>query len=334
MCYLSGKNSHRGRGSRERRVDPDAVILYIVPTNCHRTLRRHRSFAYEEIFMGATLGSASNERDYQKVNRLILAEQIAKEAGELLKGLQSKDLQTSDKGLDGLCSTADILSAALIVKRLKEAFPGDNILAEDGGGVDEDGSSPTWIIDPIDGTTNFLHGLPFYTVSMACVSPDKTPIASVVFAPMLDLLFAAPSDGAATCNGRQCGVSRREVADKALVLTGFTHRISPDSSNFISFVTASSKTMGTRRSGCASLDLCFVAHGWGDVYFHHSLKCWDTAAAVHIVRAAGGVALTLSGNVHSLDDKSIVAGNHPLCMDLIRLLAMSDTLLPENRRYD
>jgi myo-inositol-1(or 4)-monophosphatase len=240
------------------------------------------------------------------VNPLECARDAALEAGAVLRARFGDPLEVREKGLRGdLVTEADRASEALIVARLRAAFPRSTILGEEGGVLA--GSAPErWIIDPLDGTTNYAHGYPLYCVSIA-YERDGVLTCGVVYAPSLDELYVAEAGCGAACNGRSIAVSPVAAVADAMVCTGF--QPARYERNGARFAALSHRAQAVRRDGAAALDLAFVAAGRFDAFWESDLSAWDVAAGVLIVREAGGRVTAIDGGSFALDAGSVLASN-------------------------
>jgi myo-inositol-1(or 4)-monophosphatase len=165
------------------------------------------------------------------------------------------------------------------------------------------------VIDPLDGTTNFAHGFPFYSVSIG-VEYDGRPLLGVVYDPSRDELFTALAGNGARLNDMPIAVSETEQLDRALLVTGFSSNIRETPNNNLNhFSRFTLRTQGMRRTGSAALDLCYVAAGRFDGFWEVKLNPWDMAAGVVILREAGGMVTDFSGNTHSIHQPELVASN-------------------------
>ena len=242
---------------------------------------------------------------------------IAKEAGALLLERYGRltGAEISRKGPRDFVTAADRDAEALIARRLAEEFPDHGLLAEEGARREGDG--PIWIVDPLDGTTNFLHGIPFFAVSMGLIE-HGVPILGVIHAPALGRTFyGAPGQGAFD-EVRPLSVSVTPDLAEALVATGFGYALDkvPDH-NLDNLASVARVARGIRRLGSAALDLAFVAAGHLDAFWELHLSPWDVAAGAAIVRAAGGVVTDTRGGDDWLYGRHIVASNG-LLHDAIR----------------
>ena len=213
-----------------------------------------------------------------------------------------------------LVSDADRDADALVVARIRAAFPDDAIVSEEGGKV-PGRSGRTWYVDPLDGTINYLYGLPHWSVSVACADADGA-LAGAVFDPIRDELFAAARGRGATLGPRRLGASTVADPGLALVATGFSYESGERAAQASVLARVAGKVRDVRRAGSAALDLAWVAAGRLDAYFEVSRSPWDSAAGELLVREAGG-AITWT------EDAEIVASGRPLHDALVALLRAS-----------
>ncbi len=216
-----------------------------------------------------------------------LAESVAREAGALLRGaFDGPELRISSKSTPtDLVSEADHAAERLIRDRLAAARPDDGVLGEEGG--DRAGSSGVhWIVDPLDGTVNFLFGVPQWAVSVACEDADGA-LVGVVYDPLRDELFAAERDGVATLNGAPIAASTREDMATALVGTGFGYDAEVRRAQAAVVARLLPDVRDIRRLGSAAIDLAWTACGRLDAYYEHGLNAWDLAAGRLICERAG-----------------------------------------------
>lgn len=235
-----------------------------------------------------------------------------------------ENLQVSRKGPGDFVSTADKKAEDILFNELKKARPSYGFLMEESGIIPGDEDS-TWIIDPLDGTTNFLHGIPHFSISIGLKKGDEL-IAGVVYDPIKDELFYAEKGGGAFLNSRRLRVSARSNLQDSLLATGIPFALH-GAAETKKFQNTLGKVMplvaGIRRFGSAALDLAYVAAGRYDGYWEPSLKVWDIAAGIVIVREAGGAVCDLKGGEDMLEAGSILATNQSLKQTL------KDLLLPE-----
>lgn len=243
-----------------------------------------------------------------------------KGAGALLSFFQS-DMTVSRKGEKDLVTDADTASERAILDTLAYRFPEHAVLAEESGQTDGTGHCQ-WIIDPLDGTTNFAHGLGLFSVSIA-FAVDGEVMVGVVLNPRTGELFAAVKDQPATLNGTPIHVSQtRDIAD-ALLVTGFPYDFQTHLNELLErFQTCLQAAQGVRRLGSAALDLCYIACGRFDGYWEQNLKKWDTAAGMLIARQAGAMVSDFSGNPYAPGDRELLATNGLIHNQLIDLVTI------------
>ena len=236
---------------------------------------------------------------------------VAQEAGALLleRFGRLSGAEIERKGPRDLVTAADRDAEALIVRRLSAAFPGHGILGEEGARREVDASRPTWIVDPLDGTTNFVHGIPFFCVSLGLVERGR-PVLGVVHAPALGQTFwGGPGQGAFE-GDRPVSVSVSPSLPDALLATGFAYELDrlPDD-NLDNLVRLARVARGIRRLGSAALDLAYVASGRFDGFWELHLNAWDVAAGAALVLAAGGRVTDVRGGDDWLFGRHLVATN-------------------------
>lgn len=237
--------------------------------------------------------------------------------GKILQEHFGKLQSIRKKGAIDLVTEADVRSEAAIIETITGAFPDHAILAEESGA--RRGSGGRWIIDPLDGTTNFAHNLPLFCVSIAFAINDEVT-AGFVLAPLLGELFVGVHNQGAQLNGKPIVVSRTRTVADSLLVTGFPylHReIDPLIGRFSRCLKAS---QGVRRLGSAALDLCYVASGRFDGFWEEHLKPWDTAAGFLVATEAGAQTTVFSGDPYRIDNDEIVTTNGAIHDELIRLL--------------
>ncbi|MGE5546254.1 MAG: inositol monophosphatase family protein [Solirubrobacterales bacterium] len=229
-------------------------------------------------------------------------------------------LQVSMKGTSDFVSSADIKAEKVLRQELKKARPGFGFLLEEGGEIAGDDKSHRWIVDPIDGTTNFLHGIPHFAVSIG-LERDGELVAGVVYEPISDSMFHGEKGAGAYLNDWRLRVSARRKMEEAVLTTGIPHRGRPGQEVFLKELTAVMKsTAGVRRFGSAALDLAYVAAGRCDGYWESGIKPWDMAAGIVLVREAGGYVTDFEGKGNMLGTGDVVAANDHLQRPLLKLL--------------
>jgi myo-inositol-1(or 4)-monophosphatase len=250
---------------------------------------------------------------------IFLAKGIAISAGRLLKKRINLANKISYKGRVNLVTEADLASEKFIINKIEKAYPSHSILAEEGAAKNKN-SAFKWVIDPLDGTTNFAHRFPFYCVSIA-LEYKKEIVVGVVYDPERRELFYAAKNGGAYLNDRKIRVSCETELSRALLATGFPYDIGTSSEdNLGHFVRLAKLARGIRRAGSAALDLCYLACGRIDGFWELKLSPWDTAAGKLIVEEAGGRVTDFRGKKYSIYGKYIVAGNARICSQLRRAL--------------
>lgn len=242
-----------------------------------------------------------------------LALEVATEAGALLlAGYRSRPTPT-EKARRDLVTEFDLRSEALIVERLSRATPALGLVAEERGGETK---ALSWFCDPLDGTTNFVHGHPFWAVSIGLLEQGR-PVAGAVVAPALGISWVAfrggPAQRIEIARGNSveiCHVSETSELEQSLVATGFPpdRRTAPQN-NLDTFVRVKKVVQGVRRCGSAAIDMCLVGDGTYDAYWERRLNGWDTAAGAAVVLAAGGRLTSLTGGEVDLTIGHLIASN-------------------------
>ncbi|MCU0972555.1 MAG: inositol monophosphatase [Burkholderiales bacterium] len=252
---------------------------------------------------------------------LNIAVKAARRAGALINRA-SGDLDripVEDKSCNDFVTEVDRAAEAAIIEVLHEAYPKHAILAEESGRTGA--SDFVWIIDPLDGTTNFLHGLPQFSVSIALAERGVLSQA-VVYDPSRNELFTASRGAGAFLNDRRLRVSRRTRLKGALVGTGFPYREFSHLDTYLAiFRDLLSVTAGLRRPGSAALDLAYVAAGRYDGFFEFGLKAWDIAAGALLITEAGGLVGDLEGENRHLESGHVLAGNPKVFAQLVQTIA-------------
>jgi myo-inositol-1(or 4)-monophosphatase len=249
---------------------------------------------------------------------------VAREAGGLLLDRLGRALQVSNKGAIDLVTEADLASEKLIIERIRSHYPRHAILAEESGDSETSSSNSDaewkWIIDPLDGTTNYAHGYPCFCVSIGIERQGKLEIG-VVYDPMRNEMFAAERGQGATLNERPMRVSAVEELNRAMLCTGFPYdvRERPDFARDFSNFTMQAQAV--RRDGSAALDLAYVACGRFDGFWEDGLNPWDIAAGVVLIEEAGGTVSDFQGGALDIYSPRVLASNglvHQSMMEVIR----------------
>ena len=222
---------------------------------------------------------------------------LIKDFGEIEK------LQVSKKGPNDFVTNSDIKTEQIIIDELKKAKPNYSILSEEKGIENNKDENNTWIIDPIDGTINYLHGIPHFAISIALKSYDKI-IAGLIYDPIKDEMFYAEKNNGAYFNNQRIKVSKKNKIEDCLFVAG--SKINYDNELLI------------RNSGCAALDMAYVASGRYDGYFQKNINLWDIAAGIIIVEEAGGILNKI--NLSNINDLKIIASNNSINNELVQKL--------------
>jgi myo-inositol-1(or 4)-monophosphatase len=253
----------------------------------------------------------------REFNAAVLA---AKKAGRLLKAMSQGDLKVEYKGEIDLVTQADRAAERLVVNLLRKSFPGDDILTEETN-RDRTLSDRRWIIDPLDGTTNYAHRFPFWCVSIAFEFKGQV-VLGAIYNPNLNELFTARKGLGAWMNGNKIKVSSQSVLKKSLLATGFPYDVHHSKvNNLDNFGKFIKRAQAVRRPGSAALDLAYVACGRFDGFWEMKLKTWDMAAASLMVTEAGGKLTGLKGQKFSIYVPECLASNgqiHQAMVDILR----------------
>ncbi len=209
----------------------------------------------------------------------------------------------------------------IITDIISEKYPDHSIIAEESGDNGSE-SDYCWVIDPIDGTTNFAHEFPFYCVSIG-VMVGGTVKVGVVYDPSKKEMFVAEEGGGALLNGKNIRISDIGKVRDSLIATGFAYHVSGKQSSIPYFIKMLKESQAIRRAGSAALDLCYVACGRFDAFWEFGLKPWDTAAGQIIVREAGGEVTCLAGEAYNIFSNTIIATNKKIHQEVIKILSSS-----------
>ncbi|MEP0828540.1 MAG: inositol monophosphatase [bacterium] len=243
----------------------------------------------------------------------------ARKAGEILLKKSRGKNEILFKGRVNLVTAADLASEKFIVKSIEKTFPGHSRLAEEVSSRDT-GSKFNWIIDPLDGTTNYAHRFPFYCVSLALEYAGKV-ILGVIYDPERDELFSAAEGKGAYLNGKQVQVTSQSKLSRSLLATGFPYDIGTSSEdNIDNYARFAKSCRGIRRAGSAALDLAYVACGRFDGFWELKLSPWDTAAGILLVKEAGGKVTDFQGKRFQIRNRYIVASNGRIHRQMLQIL--------------
>jgi myo-inositol-1(or 4)-monophosphatase len=273
------------------------------------------------------------------------ASEIAREAGASLREFLVQGVETEYKGDVDLVTVADRTVEKLIRTRLGEVFPNHGIYGEEGTRERLD-QQYRWYVDPLDGTTNFAHGIPHFCVSMGLeqrapdLAPDQdgTIVAGVIYNPMLDELFTAERGHGAQLNGSPIHVSSVPDLGESLVATGFPSRKRHDNPNIHFYQEFTLRSHGVRRAGSAALDLAYVACGRFEAFWEFHLNPWDTSAGFLLVEEAGGRITDFAGGPFQLNSREVLASNGLIHDELIAMFVdlfagRNLTPIPTPREY-
>jgi myo-inositol-1(or 4)-monophosphatase len=260
---------------------------------------------------------------------LNIAIKAARRAGQIINraSLDIEHLKVASKQQSDFVTEVDKAAEAAIIEVLKDAYPQHGILAEESGltAGKGAGSEFQWIIDPLDGTTNFIHGFPQYAVSIGLAERGQVTQA-VVYDPTRNELFTASKGAGAFLNDRRIRVSKRIKLADALIGTGFPYRVFDHVDAYLAvFKELTGKTAGLRRPGAAALDLAYVACGRLDGFFEFGLSPWDVAAGSLLITEAGGLVSDLAGEGTYLQTGNVVAGSPKIFAPLLQVVGSHRT---------
>jgi myo-inositol-1(or 4)-monophosphatase len=249
----------------------------------------------------------------------VMAAAALKAARGLIRDFgEVEQLQVSVKGPADFVSAADLKADRTLKTELSKARPGYGLLFEESGAAEGDGRH-RWIVDPLDGTMNFLHGIPHFCISIG-LERDGEMIAGVVYEPTRDELYWAEKGAGAYLNDRRLRVSARRQLSEAVFANGLSARYREDPTQAAIRAAVTAQVAGVRRFGAAALDLAYVASGRFDGFWEFGLKAWDCAAGMLLVREAGGFVSDLSGGQKMLESGDILAANDHLHLPLAALI--------------
>lgn len=263
-----------------------------------------------------------------------LAVSAAKAAGRLVNSFHGRELAVAYKGDVNIVTEADWQAEQLIAGMVRKVYPGHIIIGEEGAGTApappvSPAGEPIWFVDPLDGTTNFAHGFPFYCVSIG-VEVGGRVVVGVVYDPVRRELFSAIQGQGAFCNGRRLRVSSTEKLDQSLLVTGFAYNVRTSRRNNLGhFSHFSLRCRGVRRTGSAALDLCYVADGRLDGFWEMHLWPWDTAAGSLIVEESGGRMSGFDGQPYELRRPELIASNGRIHEEMVGVLRLGDRIDPQ-----
>ncbi|MFQ5958870.1 MAG: inositol monophosphatase family protein [Alphaproteobacteria bacterium] len=235
-----------------------------------------------------------------------------------------ENLQVSRKGPGDFVTATDLRAEEVLRAELARARPGCGFLLEEGGVVAGGGDGRRWIVDPLDGTLNFLHGIPHFAISIA-LEHEGEIVAGVVYDPLRDELFHAEKGSGAYMNDRRLRVSARGKLEESVIATGIPSKGRAGHPEYLGQLAAvMARCAGVRRLGSAALDLAYVAAGRYEGFWEPALSLWDIAAGVLLVREAGGYVSEIDGGAEVLASCDVLAANDRLHAELVALLAEAD----------
>lgn len=250
---------------------------------------------------------------------LKIAEEACRRSGDIQKKGLNQDFNIAHKGEINLVTDVDHACEQEIVSLIQGTFPDHDILAEEGSGKRKD-SEFKWIIDPLDGTTNFTHAYPLFCTSIALEYKGEI-VVGAVYEPNRDEMFLAAKGNGATCNGKSIQVSKVDQIIQSLLCTGFAYNIKETSNNNLDhFQNFLHEAQAVRRDGVAAVDLCYVAMGRFDGFWELNLFPWDMAAGSLILQEAGGKITTFSGGSFDVYQKDILATNGAIHGKMVQIL--------------
>lgn len=259
---------------------------------------------------------------------LAVADDLARRAGALLLEALQHPRPVSFKGAINLVTETDRQSEALIVGGLCKAFPDHHIVGEEGGGAGAPRASAPyrWYVDPLDGTTNFAHGIPIFSVSIALAGPDDQPLLGVVYDPTRDEWFRAVHGQGATLNGQRLHVSDIPDVSQAALVTGFPYdRWTNPDNNIETFVSFLLRAQAVARMGSAALNLCYVSAGRFDGYWEKRINPWDVMAGLLCVQEAGGRISNFHGQTDGVfQGREVVASNGLIHERMLTVIVLGD----------
>lgn len=255
---------------------------------------------------------------------LNFAIQTARDAGGVLIDRLGRTLQVSNKGAIDLVTEADLASEKLIIERIRSHYPRHAILAEESGATEGQSHSSDnewkWIIDPLDGTTNYAHGYPCFCVSIGVERAGRVELG-VVYDPLRDEMFAAERGQGAMLNDRPMRVSDVEDLNRAMLCTGFPYNVRERPDFARDFVNFTMNAQAVRRDGSAALDLAYIACGRFDGFWEDGLNAWDVAAGILLIEEAGGRVSNFSGEPLDIYSPKVLASNGLIHQSMMEVLS-------------
>lgn len=243
-----------------------------------------------------------------------------RKAGEILLTYIDKDKNIKLKGTSNLVTDVDKLSEKIIINIIEENFPDHSILAEELGIINKN-SKYTWIIDPLDGTTNYAHTFPFFGIGIA-LQKEKEIVLGIIYDPLRDELFYGIKNEGSYLNDTKIRVSNTKILSESLISMGLPYELTLNEKNFLPFINFSSRTHGIRRAGSALLEISYVACGRLDGFWARNLKPWDIAPGIIIVSEAGGKVTDFEGDDINIYTDNILISNGKIHTEMIEILKL------------
>lgn len=251
---------------------------------------------------------------------LEIGKKALKKAGEILLTHLDKEKNIKLKGISNLVTDVDKISEKAIINIIEEYFPDHSILTEELGVINKN-SKYTWIIDPLDGTTNYAHNFPFFGIGIA-LQKEKELILGMTYDPIRDEIFYGIKNEGAYLNDTRIKVSKTKKLSDSLISMGLPYDLTLNEKNFLPFINFSSRTHGIRRTGSAVLEISYVACGRLDGFWAKGLKPWDIASGIIIVMEAGGKVTDFEGNEIDIYTDNILASNGTIHAEMIDILKL------------
>jgi len=252
----------------------------------------------------------------------VFIESLLRESGRISLAEQKRSTVVNKSAKGEITTNVDRKLGAYIAEKIYQAFPDDSIVSEEVATCKQGKGANIWYIDPLDGTTNYVHRLPFFAISLGYYEKiGGKPLLSGVYIPYYDQLFMALASEDSTLNGKKINVSSSSKLSSSLILTGMSHKVQKEDKGLGAFIEISKCSAGTRRSGSAAFDLCYVAAGFADAYYHYNLRPWDIAAGAHIVKNSGGQITNIEQSYDfDITKASILGANNQLHAELLKTL--------------
>ncbi|HLD16317.1 MAG TPA: inositol monophosphatase family protein [Coxiellaceae bacterium] len=251
---------------------------------------------------------------------ITIAEKAARLAGRMMRQAVDRldKVKISEKSQNDFVTEVDQRSEAMIIDAIREAYPSHSILGEEGGAIA--GDETQWIIDPLDGTANFIHGFPHFSISIAVKQQGRLE-AALIYDPLRDEMFIAARGKGAQLNQRKIRVSQVKKLSESFLGTGFPYKEMKNFPSYLKmFETITPLSSNIRRAGSAALDLAYVACGRLDGFWEYGLSPWDMAAGILLIREAGGMVSDFQGGENYFESGQVVAGTPGILKELLKII--------------